>query len=94
MKKSRSVWISMFLILLFASSLCTSVYADADISLALKKVGEIQEAELDYESIDVYPSGLITKDAEGNYYVLDEMGNNNLQTARWCFPAKRLLSVR
>ena len=36
------------------------------------------EAELDYESIDVYPSGLITKDAEGNYYVLDEMGNNNL----------------
>ena len=78
MKKSRSVWISMFLILLFASSLCTSVYADADISLALKKVGEIQEAKLDYESIDVYPSGLITKDAEGNYYVLDEMGNNNL----------------
>ena len=34
---------------------------------------------LDYNSIEkVYPSGIITKDDEGNFFVLDEMGNNNL----------------
>ena len=78
MKKFLRIWISMFLTMLFVASLCTSVYADVDMTLALKKVGEIQEAKLDYKNIEIYPAGLITKDAEGNYYVLDEMGNNNL----------------
>ena len=78
MKKPLHIWISIFLTMLFVASLCTSVYADVDMTLTLEKVGEIQEAKLDYKSIKVYPAGLITEDAEGNYYVLDEMGNNNL----------------
>ncbi|MDO5475958.1 MAG: hypothetical protein Q4F43_02465 [Eubacteriales bacterium] len=78
MKKTRSIWISMLLVMIFTASLCTSVYANVDMTLALEKVGEIQEAKLDYKNIEAYPSGLITEDTEGNYYVLDEMGNNNL----------------
>ena len=66
MKKPLHIWISMFLTMLFVASLCTSVYADVDMTLALEKVGEIQEAKLDYKSIKVYPAGLITEDAEGN----------------------------
>lgn len=78
MKKTRFIWISVLLTMIFAATLCTPVYADFKMTLKLEKVGEIQETKLDYESINVYPTGLITKDAEDKYYVLDEMGNNNL----------------
>ena len=79
MKKTRFIWLSALLIIAFSTAFCTFVYADTDMSLALEKVGEIPEENLDYNSIEkVYPSGLITKDDEGNFFVLDEMGNNNL----------------
>ena len=94
MKKFLHIWISMFLTMLFVASLCTSVYADVDMTLTLEKVGEIQEAKLDYKSIKVYPAGLITEDTEGNYYVLDEMGNNNLGRSYGkveCFSAELFL---
>ena len=48
MKKTRSIWLSMLLVMIFTASLCTSVYANVDMTLALEKVGEIQEAKLDY----------------------------------------------
>ena len=78
MKKTRWIWISALLIMALSAALCTFVSADVDLTLTLEKVGEIPEETLDYEDIKIYPSGLIAEDAEGNYYVLDEMGNNNL----------------
>ena len=78
LKKTRYVWFSMFLIILFVASLCTSVYADVDMTLTLEKVGEIQEAKLDYKSIKVYPAG----------FEAMEKSNASRRNCSWCTTLK------
>ena len=56
----------------------TPAFADYEMTVSLEKMGEIPEETLAYDSVSIYPAGLIASDSDNRFYVLDEMGTNHL----------------
>lgn len=78
MKNMCRLWTSFLFVVLFSAAFSIMVLANSSLSVSLEEVGTIPARSFDYESFDIYPTGLIAYNENGNYFVLDEMGNNNL----------------
>ncbi len=72
------LWSTMLLSLVIGGTLCAPAFADYKMTVSLEKVGEIPEEALAYDEVNIYPAGLVAKDSDNHFYVLDEMGTNNL----------------
>ena len=77
-KHGWQLWGTMLLSVVIGGTLCAPAFADYEMTVSLEKAGEIPEEVLTYDTVNIYPQGLITEDSDGHFYVLDEMGVNHL----------------
>ena len=78
MKKVLYAWSAFIVAVVIISISSIPAFAGSRIRISLEKVGEIPESVLSGKEIDVFPTGLIAEDEDHKFYILDEMGNNNL----------------